>query len=472
MASSNQSSSDNAYVGVETAIMVVALIAVVILATWFSRRQFIIAPIMFVYWLDYHAAIPYASHLGWLIPPSAIVNHGKSVMLDDYAYTNAVLWNPAPAFGLAHVTLQSLGLVTANVGALFAPVGALIMTIFAAMSITKTVAPKSPRRKWTLMGFVYKKKPRLNGVEVPARLMKLIDKMPKFLKLRKRLGITAEYERVKTDSDFMAYQQRAWRYTKTSTMFNVDLDDPSWRPGLTPVEWAQEQGITNADNADEVDTRCMAGFLEQIGKNVDTIDNLPVYARAVLAMCWMNRKIGKDMLTGIAGDLAEIVLPHQPFTDGVAARVAAVVDPILDKKNTIARGGKKSSESVTENPVDYFNTILKRHTGWRTAMVAAYASSGPFKRWGGGDAGVFPPNAMLWMKGVDRTLFYALTNVGAGNFFVEGAGPINQFKDEQQIGKRKKPKFTRSIRGIREYFQKLGVHRIDDFIKKLRIGQA
>lgn len=468
----NQSSTDDQYAGITTIIMVIVLLAMIIIGAWFARRQFIVAPIMFIYWVDYHAAIPYASHLGWLIPRSAVFDHGKPVMLDDYAYTNAILWNPNPTFNPAHVALSSITLVSENVSSLFAPFGALIMVIFGALSMTKTVAPKSPRRKWTIMGFVYKKVPRINGRALPEWLINRIDKMPKFLKLRQRLGVKVAYERVKTGSNFMADQQRAWRYTKTSVMFNVDLDDPDWLPGLTPVEWAQKQGIKNADNIDDVETRCAAGLRKQLGENIDTIDDLPVYARAILAMCWMNKKIGKDMLTGLAGDLAEIILPHQPFDDDVKARVAAIVDPILARENTIIRGGKKSQNSIIENPADVFNGILKRHTGWRTGLVAAYAFSGPFARWGGGKSAIFPPNAMLWSKGVDRTLFYSLTNVGSGNFFIEGAGPINQFKNERHAGRRMKPEFVRSIRGVREYFHARGVHKVDDFLNELFAGQS
>jgi intracellular multiplication protein IcmP len=72
--------------------------------------------------------------------------------------------------------------------------------------------------------------------------------------------------------------------------------------------------------------------------------------------------------------------------------------------------------------------IADEHAYRTTAMLGVL-------RWARWMGGVLAPAQFLWLRGMDRTLWYALNNLGRRSFHIEGAGAIAHFMAEQSAKK-------------------------------------
>jgi hypothetical protein len=442
-----QGNDQDPHKGFSTFFYCLALLAMIVIGMWFVKRAVIVDPAMALFWLDYQVGFLVGGFERNFVPAAAFAN-----MAQDYQYTRGILVgvnNPTS------VTLGDLTLVGRNASAFTAPFGAALLMVLAVVAMTRSGKKQAPGRQFSIMGFRYLPVTRLYGYKVPPRLQIWTKRL--------KMPTTRKYERVKSGDNFMEMQSRHWRHTITSVKFNVDLNDPNWAPPMTPLEWCLKNGVKNMIDHEDFERCCKKGLMRQIGRDVESIDDLPTHARAILALCWQNLTIGNSLDKGmfkLAGDLAELALPHQPFPE---AKIKNLVDPVLRKSNVDERTG--------HNPVDFFNDMFARHTGWKTGMVACVGACGPFRSWGGADAGIIPPTAYLWLKGVDRSLWYTLVNVGSPNYRIEGEGAIAQFWREKFAGKRMPIDFSAAIKGIKQYFDERGVVDLVAFSKEIKKQQ-
>jgi hypothetical protein len=87
---------------------------------------------------------------------------------------------------------------------------------------------------------------------------------------------------------------------------------------------------------------------------------------------------------------------------------------------------------LTPERIKAINNAVLGHVYNRTAVIAMVASSGPNRGvWGGGKYGVLQASHFLFLKPIDRTLFFCCQCVGAPTYQVEAAGPIAQFQAER-----------------------------------------
>ena len=71
------------------------------------------------------------------------------------------------------------------------------------------------------------------------------------------------------------------------------------------------------------------------------------------------------------------------------------------------------------------------------------------------NAGTLPNSLFLWLRGVDRGLWYALSNVRRKSCFVEGIAAKVHFQDELSGGTAiEPPSVDRAILGIRPYLSR------------------
>ena len=85
MASSkSNSTTEDQFSGILTIVVLLACLGLFVAGMWIAKRQAIVLPIMFLYWVDYHAALLYVAHFRFMVPPSAVFDHGRYVMHDDY----------------------------------------------------------------------------------------------------------------------------------------------------------------------------------------------------------------------------------------------------------------------------------------------------------------------------------------------------------------------------------------------------
>lgn len=401
------------------------LLTVVILGIWMADRTLIVDPVYAALWLEYRLVFLVSGLLGHLG-----MHVITATMQHDYLYVSAVL---SGTNSPRAVTLGDIGLVHDSLAPSMRVIDLfLIGGMMVAVMMKRS--QKAAMRRFVFKGTKSAKVYRVAGRVVSKETAGLISKLAKPLGLQ---PVSTRIENVRAGTSFIGFQSQRWRSTATSAMFDPDLADPRWRPAETPLEFCLRHKITSTVG-EAFDQQISVVLAKQIGKRIDSVEKFPVQARAVLALAWLNRMRKVEAGQNLAGDLAELIKPHdslETFRTVTAPKVRAMTDPILTPKATA-----------------FFNRFLEVHHGWRVAMVAMVASCGPLIPWGGGRAGVLAPSTYLWLKGVDRVLWYCLTNIGMGNFHIEGIAAIEQYRFEKFNNPDPTPHLDSAIRGIRKYF--------------------
>ena len=411
--------------GMKITLSILILLILVIVGIWMANRALIIEPIYAALWVEYRIVFLLSGLLGHLG-----LHLDGQMLRQDYLYFTGVLTGVNSPRA---VTVGDIGLVHDSL----APAMAIIdMPLIGGMILFVLTRPsqRAAMRRFVFKGTRSAKVYRVAGRVVSKETAGLIEKITRPFGVK---PVSTRIENVRSGTSFIGFQSKRWRSTATSAMFDPDLADPRWRPAETPLEFCLRHKITSTVG-EAFDQKLTAALSRQIGKRIDTIDKFPVHARAVLALAWLNRMRKVEAGQNLAGDLAELIKPHdtlEAFRTVTAAKVRALVDPVLTPKATA-----------------FFNRRLEQHYGWRVAMVAMVAACGPLTTWGGGRAGVLAPSTYLWLKGVDRVLWYCLTNIGMGNFHIEGIAAIEQYRFERFNTPDPNPHVANAIRGVRQYF--------------------
>lgn len=216
---------------------------------------------------------------------------------------------------------------------------------------------------------------------------------------------------------FLDYQSRYWRTTAAATSFGPD---PATLPppARTPAEWILAV-FADADAPvpwPEAVRRMEKALAEQLGAPWQGLDAAPPHVRALAALALTNRREGEAASRRLAGDIA--LLFRRGVPKNAAERLRNAV-PLLSDPEAIAK----------------LDAWAAAHAWTNSAMLAIMGKGGPFSAWGGGAAGVLAPASYLWLKSVDRPLWYALNNIGRRAFHVEGAGAVAHFFAERALGK-------------------------------------
>lgn len=436
---------------VQLFIGIVVMLAAIIVILWFARRAVLVDPLFAISWIDYQI----------LLGADMITRHLHFIFLHSgyeqcLHFISMVLSGAYPA---KLVTLKEIKIIIENLSiSMSLPAAVIVLCVgFACLFIRR---PVSMRRKFSMRGFTYTKITRYNGKVLPKNpFMKFFIKLA-YEKIMRIKPVTA-YERHKDANDFLAFQSKQWRHVSTSANFNVDLNDKQWAIAKNPIPWCMERKLynINQDNFDEIATK---SFIKQLGKNLNEIDKAPAHVKALMALFWLHRTQGQKKSYDFAGQLAEMILPHKAMP---APRIAALADAILNDP-------KKSNLVGQKNAKEYIDEVIKKYTGTNTIMAALYYLCSPFAMYDGGNTGVLAPNSFLWLKGVDRPLWYALNNVGPGNNRLEGIAPHAQLAAEYKAGARCQVDVSSAVRGLRLYFQRRHIESISDEFSAMRRAQS
>ena len=133
--------------------------------------------------------------------------------------------------------------------------------------------------------------------------------------------------------------------------------------------------------------------------------------------------------------LAYAILP-QGTGDGktTCARLAHLTRRATDDRKDPLRGVREMTAKdipwkQTEEESAVWREISGMHHYARTQVLALVARAR--------ESGLLPPAWMLWLKGVDRDLYYAIQSLGNGGgmAFVEGAGILAHYRAERAAGR-------------------------------------
>jgi hypothetical protein len=269
--------------------------------------------------------------------------------------------------------------------------------------------------------------------------------LPKLLKLE------VSKERISTGVNFIEYQSRAW--PQLAAVVNFDPTDciPSLTDGLRPEYWAAFRGVISKEDAARIiyrkpsedigvikwdRSKARNALATQVSEGGiwQGFEKAPVHVQAVCLLAASNRKVLNPAVIKIAGACA---LASQGLFN---LRADATRERILaERKAVLLSISKTVAQYSTAEAVETINALAKGHGYARTATIAVVGKCGPNRGWGGGSYGPLQSSLFLWLKPLDRSLFFCCQAIGANTYPIEAAGALAHFQAESLAVREKLP---------------------------------
>lgn len=218
-----------------------------------------------------------------------------------------------------------------------------------------------------------------------------------------------------TGSAWLAFRTRS----TTVRPVGFDLHDPQ----VLPSELLASMGVTEDDP--------MASRLVEMGLEAQLkttgIDDPRVEA---LLLC---------LLSGAPQDLA-INMSRGSRSDMMTRLAEAMMDP--DLKSGAVQFMKEYGLREDVRLGEIRDILSERHGTPVTMMLAALEAARSRRA-------SCAPSEFLWLKKVDRRLWYAMSNLGRASFHVEGIAAIAHFREEKIHGRSEAPLIGAAVAALR-----------------------
>jgi len=229
--------------------------------------------------------------------------------------------------------------------------------------------------------------------------------------------ITLRFRRAHDMKSLRAQEQHNWPAIMPvvkQDLVSIDINEGPWAMALTPMEFARKYQLLKKDDAlldnpvpgQEMTAGVRRGdakrvFTLQLGPYWDGFEHCPPHARALAGvfMARMNRDRGS------ASKILESI--DKSYAEG---------KPDYSMATSIVR--KYQNTELIQN-------IVGRHAYLLTVMASLLQASR--------DDGVVPSAEFLWLKTVDRRLWYMLNCVGRQTPYAEVAGPFAHWRAERAM---------------------------------------
>ncbi|HGB0710623.1 TPA: IncI1-type conjugal transfer protein TrbA [Salmonella enterica subsp. enterica serovar Typhimurium] len=209
---------------------------------------------------------------------------------------------------------------------------------------------------------------------------------------------------------------------------------PEHRPALTPEAFVEQHALVRDMQLDVAATR--ACFMAQLGSPLTSWRVMAPHEKALFAVFGLQYFLGdRQAATGLMNAL------------NLSCRISSRRDTGR-KTVPVYSLARTAFKKVTET--EGARQWLKQHRYVRSALVWLYAH----------DLRLTPPN-WLWLKGVDRTLFYALHRANTTKGFIEGAGVVAVARTESEAMRFSlpcpEPCVEEAVEGLRRDLLSLGL---------------
>lgn len=232
--------------------------------------------------------------------------------------------------------------------------------------------------------------------------------------------ITLKYRRAHDMKSLRAQEQYNWPAIMPvvkQDLVSQDINTGPWSMALSPMEFARKYQLLRKDDAlmdapvpgQEMTAAIRRGdakrvFTLQLGPYWDGFERCPPHARALAAifMARMNRDRGS----------------------------AVKIMESLDKSCSMGKPDYSMATSVFRKYQDteLVQEIFSKHAYLMTVMASLLFAAR--------DDGVVASSEFLWLKPIDRRLWYMLNCVGRQTPFAEVGGPFAHWRAEQAMGRR------------------------------------
>lgn len=233
-------------------------------------------------------------------------------------------------------------------------------------------------------------------------------------------NVTLKYRRAHDMRTLRAQEQYNWPAIMPvvkQDLVNIDINTGPWAMALSPLEFARKYQLLKKDDAlldnplpgQEMTAGIRRGdakrvFTLQLGPYWDGFDKCPPHVRALAAVFLARTNRDRESATKILEVLDKSSAMGKPDY--------SVATAVLKKY--------QNSELVQE--------VVAKHAYLLTVMASLLQASR--------EDGVVPSAEFLWLKLVDRRLWYMLNCVGRQTPFSEVSGPFAHWKAESAMGRR------------------------------------
>jgi hypothetical protein len=196
---------------------------------------------------------------------------------------------------------------------------------------------------------------------------------------------------------------------------------PTWARSVRPEEWLDAQGLDWSDEYCDLDevSEALAGQLRSCWKGWRSLD---IHHKALAAIFILFNVFRTKEAEALIDDLAVIYAERGIHVgmkkaireeEGLLARIDSII------------GSPDAARAIEDGRA--MKDVADGHAWIETAMVGMLQESRAGK-------GILASARFLWLKQCDRTLWYALNNLGGNTYMIECAGIMAHFRAEQQFG--------------------------------------
>lgn len=233
-------------------------------------------------------------------------------------------------------------------------------------------------------------------------------------------------------------QAKKWRTAAVSAYFEPDGRDKDIHPSRTPLEWLRDNDITFENGELDRDAAEKA-FEQQLGKPWHGVERADLYVKTLFLLTGMHLLRQKKALEA----RADIAVAWASGNDATKAMEQFATKALTDKKLVSTVNKVCSKNAFTATAIITLTDLARRKSG------------------------VLPSNDFLWIKRVDRSLWYTLNNIGRRRFHTEGAGAMSHFFAERVIGNpMPEPHLDGAVNGIEDYLADHGIESRNDFFRR------
>lgn len=203
---------------------------------------------------------------------------------------------------------------------------------------------------------------------------------------------------------------------------------PPFAEALSPEEWVVHNSIPMQQGIIDRDAARLA-FAKQLGGRWKGVSRLPLHARALFAAFALKASGKRSESDEFLGELSRQWEPGKGLVLSSAMRkeiIRIIADPKMGR--------------VMEK-------IAAQHSFSTPALLRCLNMARE-------QGGVLAPAQFLWLRAVDRSLWYAMNNLGRGAVHIEGAGSMAHYRAEKSAGKPiPNPLVEPAIDGLMDYLK-------------------
>jgi hypothetical protein len=234
------------------------------------------------------------------------------------------------------------------------------------------------------------------------------------------------------------YQSKHWRTLTTSARFDPDKASDNMRPSLRPLEFLHSLKLKGrltdkGSLPEDAHTTLERAFAKQLGSPWKPVPKLALHERCLVAMFACHNSKKTPVALKLRQDID--VAYNMPAGKKRDAHLESLIAEILADEKAMAPILAKA----------------EKHAFVSTALISVLKMVREEK-------GVLASADFLWLKEVDRTLWYVLNNVGRRAFHVECAGVWSHYFHENIMARPiLEPKVSGAVDGLEKYLDEQGI---------------